>query len=89
MLIVFPYTKKPGSSDIYYCCCLKSDYAIYGTQIVTSINVPKGVSDEPEEAIQDFEIVLQLMAKPGEYLIYVEHKDSIQIISEVAVLKIN
>lgn len=87
MLIVFPYTQKPDSSDIYYCCCRKSDYAIYGTQIVTSINVPKGISDEPEEAIQDFGIILQLMSSPTEQTICIEHESSIQIIDEVAVLK--
>lgn len=86
MLIIFPYTKKPDSSDIYYCCCLKSDYAIYGAQIATSTNVPKGVSDEPEEAIQDFGIVLQLMGVPGEQTICIDHESPIQIIREVAVL---
>jgi len=89
MLIVFPYTKKPGSSDIYYCCCLKSDYAIYGAQIATSINVPKGVSDELEEAIQDFGIILQLMGAPSEQTICIVHESPIQIIREVAVLKTN
>lgn len=87
MLIVFPYTRNPGSSEIYYCCCRKSDYAIYGAQIVTNMSVPKGVSDDLEEAIQDFGITLQLMRRPDEQIICIDHESSIQIIPEVAVLK--
>jgi hypothetical protein len=89
MLIVFTYTKKTDSSEIYYCCCLKSDYAIYGAQIATSTNVPKGVSDDLEEAMQDFFIVLQLMGTPTEQIICIDHDSPIQIIREVAVLKTN
>jgi hypothetical protein len=49
--------------------------------------VPKGVSDELEEAIQDFGIILQLMGAPYEQIICIDHESSIQIIREVAVLK--
>ena len=87
MLIIFPYTQKPDSSEIYYCCCRKSDYEIHGAQIVTNMSVPKGVSDEPEEAIQDFGIILQLMCTPSEQTICIDHENPIQIIREVAVLK--
>jgi hypothetical protein len=87
MLIVFPYTKKADSSEIYYCCCRKSDYEIHGVQIVTNMSVPKGVSDEPEEAIQDFGIILQLLCTPSEQKICIDHASEIQIIREVAVLK--
>lgn len=89
MLIIFPYTKKPDSSEIYYCCCRKSDYEIHGAQILTNQTVPKGVSDELEEAIQDFGITLQLMCAPSEQTICIDDENPIQIISEVAVLKTN
>lgn len=87
MLIVFPYTMQSNSSDAYYCCCWKSDYAIYGAEIVMMTSVPKGISDVPEEAVDDFGFVVQLMSKPDAYPLYVEHKSSVQTISEVALLK--
>ncbi len=87
MLIIFPYKMKSESTHTYYCCCWKRDFTNYGPAIVKSTDVPKGVSDLPEEAVEDLGFIIQLMNRSSEYGMYLKYKSSIENISEIAILE--